>query len=128
MRKHLLTGVLLCGCDGCGGYLHGQWVMLHPTGRKPGRRKAGVPLEPVRGEVGHRITYACKRCRGCSVRAELVEPIVKESVAQRLARADAIDLLKAQQHDAAQAERVRQELNTLYGELDAIGIERGHAY
>ncbi len=125
VRKHLLTGVLLCGRDGCDGYLHGQWVMLHPTGRKPGRRKAGVPLGPATGEVGHRITYTCKKCRKCSVRAELVEPIVKESVAQRLARADAVDLLKAQEHDAEHAERIRAELNTLYGEIEAIGIERG---
>lgn len=125
VRQHLLTGMLTCGKPGCDGHLSGSWVMLHPTGRKPGRRKAGEPLEPATGQVGHRIAYACKTCRGCSARAEFIEPIVKESVAQRLARADAVDLLKAEVHDAEQAEGIRQELATLYGELELIGIERG---
>jgi DNA invertase Pin-like site-specific DNA recombinase len=132
VRQHLLTGLLKCGNpanrhtgEPCDGYLSGSWVMLHPTGRKPGRRKAGEPLEPATGQMGHRIAYACKSCRGCSARAEFIEPIVKESVAQRLARADAIDLLKAEVHDAEQAEGIRQDLATLYGELELVGIERG---
>jgi hypothetical protein len=36
-----------------------------------------------------------------------------------------VDLLKAEVHDAAQAERLRAELNGLYEELDNIGRERG---
>jgi hypothetical protein len=38
---------------------------------------------------------------------------------------DAIDLLKAEIHDQAQAETIRDELNTLYAELEQIGVERG---
>lgn len=124
VRKHLLTGVLLCGNPGCGGYLSGQWVMLHPTGRKPGRRKAGEPLGPPTGQVGHRITYACKACRGCSVRAEYVEPLVYGVLIERLARPDAVDLLKSEAHDAAEAQTIRDELNRLYGELDNLAVER----
>jgi hypothetical protein len=123
------TGIIKCGNpvnkhtgEPCEGYLSGSWVMLHPTGRKPGRRKTGEALEPATGQASHRIAYACKSCRGCSARAEFIEPI--ESVAQRLARADAIDLLKAEVHDAEQAEGIRQELATLYGQLDSYAVER----
>ncbi len=35
------------------------------------------------------------------------------------------DLLNAEIHDEAEAEAIRTELNTLYGELENIGIERG---
>lgn len=38
---------------------------------------------------------------------------------------DAVDLLNAEIHDEAEAEAIRAELNTLYGELENIGIERG---
>ena len=37
---------------------------------------------------------------------------------------DAINLLKAELHDAAEAEVIRLELETLYAELDHIGVER----
>ena len=36
-----------------------------------------------------------------------------------------MDLLKAEIHDAAEAEAIRTELNELYSELENIGIERG---
>ncbi|WP_155766767.1 recombinase family protein [Mycobacterium intracellulare] len=124
VRKHLLTGVLRCGKAGCGGYLSGQWVMLHPTGRKPGRRKAGEPLGPPTGQVGHRITYACKTCRGCSVRAEHVEPLVYKAIGGRLARPDAVDLLKAEVHDVTEAEALRVERLALLTRLDEIADER----
>lgn len=124
VRKHLLTGVLRCGKPDCGGYLSGQWVMLHPTGRKPGRRKAGETLGPTTGKVGHRITYACKACRGCSVRAEHVEPLVYKTIARRLALPDAVDLLKAEVHDAAEAEALRVERLALLARLDEIADER----
>ncbi len=124
VRQHLLTGVLRCGKPGCGGYLSGQWVMLHPTGRKPGRRKAGEPLGPPTGQVGHRITYGCKSCRGVSIREEHVKPLLYRIVGGRLAMPDAVDLLKAEIHDEAEAEGIRLELETLYGELDKLAVER----
>ncbi len=124
VRKHLLTGVLHCGNAGCGGTLAGQWVMLHPTGRKPGRRKAGEPLGSPTGQTAHRITYGCKKCHGVSVRAEMVEPLLLEWVQGRLTRPDAVDLLKAAIHDEAAAEATRRELNALNTELDNIGVER----
>jgi hypothetical protein len=108
VRRHLLTGVLQCGKPGCGGYLSGQWVM---------QAHKGAPRS-------HAITYACKTCRGCSVRAEHVEPLVYAVVARRLARADAVDLLKAEVHDAAEAEALRVERLALLGRLDEIADER----
>ena len=52
-------------------------------------------------------------CRSCTA-----------SCAGRLAKPDAIDLLKAELHDDAEAETLRIEANTLTAELDAIGVER----
>jgi DNA invertase Pin-like site-specific DNA recombinase len=108
VRKHLLTGVLQCGKPGCGGYLSGQWVM---------QAQKGAPRS-------HSITYACKKCRGCSVRAEHVEPLIYKVVAGRLARADAVDLLKAEMHDAVEAEALRVKRLALLGRLDEIADER----
>jgi DNA invertase Pin-like site-specific DNA recombinase len=104
VQRHLLTGVL--GCGNCGHYLSG----MHTTKDRDGRST---------------ITYACKSCRGVSIRAEHVVPVVYGLVIERLARPDAVDLLKAEIHDAAEAEAIRTELNTLYQELEQIGIERG---
>src|SRR5262249_23772553 len=71
------------------------------------------------------ITYACKTCRGVSIRAEHIERWLYETVAERLVRSDAVDLLKAEIHDAAEAEAIRIQLETLYRELEKIGVERG---
>jgi hypothetical protein len=46
-------------------------------------------------------------------------------VIERLSRNDAVDLLEAEIHDEAEAEMIRDELNTLYQEIVNIGIERG---
>ena len=99
VRKHLLTGVL--GCGKCGHHLSG-----HITGTG-------------------RLAYNCKGCRGVSVRAEHVEPLLYRIVSGRLAMDDAVDLLKAEIHDEQEAEAIRLELNELYGELEKIGAERG---
>jgi DNA invertase Pin-like site-specific DNA recombinase len=108
VRKHLLTGVLGCGNltpkhgDGpCGHYLSG-----HIT-------------------LDNKLAYNCKKCRGVSIRAEHVEPLLYDLVIGRLSMPDAADLLKAEIHDQAEAEAVRDELNTLYQELEQVGIERG---
>lgn len=76
------------------------------------------------GQNGSDIIYVCKRCRGVSVRAKHAEPIVHNLVAERLARADAVELLKAEQHDAAEAEQLRAEVNSLLAEIDNIAMER----
>jgi DNA invertase Pin-like site-specific DNA recombinase len=99
VRKHLLTGVL--GCGKCGHYLSG-----HLIGR-------GV------------LEYTCKACGGIAVRAAAVEPLLYDLVVGRLAMPDAVDLLKAEIHDQVQAETIRDELNTLYAEIEQIGVERG---
>lgn len=122
VRKHLLTGVLQCGKPGCGGYLSGRWVM-QPTGGSPGRRKAGTMKQPGE-QTAHSIAYACKTCRGCSVRAELVEPLVYRVISGRLARPDAADLLRAEMHDADHAEALRVERLALLRRLDEIADER----
>jgi DNA invertase Pin-like site-specific DNA recombinase len=98
VRRHLLTGLL--GCGRCGGYL------------------AGVP------DKNKRLVYRCKSCLSLSIRAEHVEPLIYGIVAGRLAMPDAIDLLKAAQHDTAEAESLRIQANTLLADLDNIGIER----
>jgi DNA invertase Pin-like site-specific DNA recombinase len=107
VQKHRLTGVMRCGRDGCDGTLSGLWVM----------QKTGGPR-------AHSITYQCNRCRGVSVRAEYVEPLVDALLAERLARPDAVDLLKSEQHDAAEAEQLRTERATLLARLDEIADER----
>lgn len=100
VRRHLLTGLLACGrCKA--GYL------------------AGVP------DARKRLTYRCKNCLSLSIRAEQVEPLLYKVVSGRLAMPDAVDLLKSEKHDTAEAEAIRLELETLYGELAAIGVERG---
>ena len=100
VRRYLLTRVL--GCGNCGHYLSGMW-----------------------GTGGDDIAYACKQCRGCSIRAHHVEPLLIGLVGGRLALPDAADLLRAEQHDTALAESLRVQANTLLAELDAIAVERG---
>jgi hypothetical protein len=77
VRKHLLTGVLLRGKPGCGARLSGNG-------------QSG----PREGPRGYAITYACKSCRGVSVRAEHVEPMLLGLLVERLARSDAETLLR----------------------------------
>lgn len=103
VRQHLLTGLLTCAK--CGHHLSGTWT----------RQK---------GDGGVRIAYTCKSCRGVSVRAEHIEPMILELVAGRLAMSDAVDLLKAPQHDEEQAERLRIERQTLLARRGEIADER----
>src|SRR5262249_40235217 len=53
VQRHLLTGVL--GCGRCGHYLSGMHT-------------------PRDGHGNSTIVYACKACRGTSIRAEFVVP------------------------------------------------------
>jgi len=121
VSKHLLTGVM--GCGKCGHYLSGNWVM-QKTGGKPGRPKADQTKEPHPGEVAHSITYTCKNCRGNSIRAGHAEPLLYNLVGGRLAKPDAVDLLKTEVHDEAEAEALRAEKAVLYGRLDEVADER----
>jgi DNA invertase Pin-like site-specific DNA recombinase len=98
VRRHLLTGVALCGK--CGNPLCASW---HRDGR---------------------IIYVCKKCHGISILSDNLLPIVYAVVAGRLAMPDAIDLLKAEQHDTLEAEQLRVERAALLAELDNIGVER----
>jgi hypothetical protein len=98
VRRHLLTGVAHCGR--CGHYLCASY-------RTDGR-----------------IVYVCKQCHGVSILADNLVPIVYRLVSGRLAKPDAIDLLKAELHDEAEAEALRIERSTLLAELDNIGVER----
>jgi DNA invertase Pin-like site-specific DNA recombinase len=100
VSRHLLTGVLQCGKSGCGGYLSGY------------KNKNGVGA------------YRCKACLGVAIRADDVEPLMYEIVSGRLAEPDAVDLLKAELHDAAEAEALRTEENTLRSRLNEIADER----
>lgn len=93
VRRHVLTGVLLCGNLGCGGYLSGMQAL------------------------DKSIVYRCKKCLGISVRAVHVEPMVRGLVGDRLARPDAVDLLKSELHDAAEAERLRTQRQALLAQV-----------
>ncbi len=97
VTRHLLTGVLTCGK--CGHHLSGG-----------SRQKE------------HRV-YSCVKCRGVSIRAEHVEPLLYKIVAGRLAMPDANDLLKSRIHDAAEAERIRGELATLYARRQQLAVD-----
>jgi DNA invertase Pin-like site-specific DNA recombinase len=101
VRRHLLTGMLTCGRCGPPAYLAG-----------------------VTRSAGGRLVYRCKTCLRVSVTAELVEPLVYGVVAGRLAAPDSVDLLRAEQHDRAEAEAARLETNTLLARLDEIAAER----
>ena len=57
--------------------------------------------------------------------AEHVEPLLYRSVGRRFVKPDAVDLLKTEIHDAAEAEAIRLELETPYGELDKLVVELG---
>lgn len=122
VAKHLLTGALVCGK--CGETLGAQWVM-QPTGGDPGRPKAGQVKKPS-GQKNHTITYGCRnaKCRGVSMRAEHVVPLMYGIVGHRLAQADAVDLLRDNKHDVAEAQRVRQERAVLNQRLLEIADER----
>lgn len=100
VRRHLLTGVLQCGKPGCGGTLSA----LQQQNRE--------------------LAYVCKRCRGVSIRQSHIEPMIYQLVAGALAAPDAVDLLKAEQHDTAEAEALRTERATLTARLDEIADER----
>ena len=58
------------------------------------------------------------------MRAEHVEPMVEAVVAGRLARPDAVDLLKSELHDQAEAEALRVDKQALLARLDEIADER----
>jgi DNA invertase Pin-like site-specific DNA recombinase len=122
VRQHLWTGLLLCGKKGCGGTLSGQWVM-QKTGGKSGRPKAGEVKESHPGERSHTIAYGCKKCRGCSVRAEQIHPILMGLMSGRLSMPDAADLLYGEKHDEAETETLREEANGLYERLDGLAVE-----
>jgi hypothetical protein len=123
VRQHLLTGVLLCGNDGCTGSMTAQWVMQR-TGGQSGRPKAGETKQH-NGQRSHKIVYTCKQCRGCSIRAEHVEPMIYAWVTGRLIREDAVDLLKAPGSDPVETQRLIDEKAVLHGRLNEIADERG---
>lgn len=104
VRRHLLTGAVLCGR--CAGPLSASY-------RNRPDRNSGQP----------RLIYICKACHGVSIGAEHIEPILYRLVSGRLAMPDAVDLLKAELHDTAEAEAIRLELETLYGNLDRYAVE-----
>jgi len=115
VRAHPLTGVMRCGKKDCDGYLTGKWAM-QPTGGISGRPKAGQKKQPS-GQVAHSIVYSCKTCRGVSIRAEHVVPLLYRLIGGRLAMKDAENLLKAKIHDEREAEKMRAEKSVLYAQI-----------
>lgn len=112
VRRHLLTGVMACGRDGCEGRLGAQWHahLVGGMGGQPEYRS-------------WRIVYACTTCRRCSISGDHVQPLVLELVAGRLAQPDAADLVKADKLDAAEVDRVRRDRLTLMARLDQAAVD-----
>jgi DNA invertase Pin-like site-specific DNA recombinase len=99
VRRHPLTNVLTCGsCE--------------------------APMSGGRAGDGAAV-YICKSCHGVAVRAVHAEPLVLRMIGGRLAKSDASDLLKAEQFDPAEAQRLTDEKAGLYAELDKLAVERG---
>jgi DNA invertase Pin-like site-specific DNA recombinase len=113
--RHLLTGVMRCGREGCGGYLGGNWQ--RPAQTEP---HSAIRLSKT-NHIGHVITYTCKSCRGVSVRAEHVEPVVIGTLIKRLARPDAVKLLRKKVFDPAVAEKLDAEEAILRAKLVQLG-------
>lgn len=101
VRQHLLTGVVFCG--------------------KCGRPLAG--MQTLKKTVAYRCRPG-KGCGGVGVAGAELEPLLYKLVGGRLAMPDAVDLLRAEAHDEAEAERVRLRLSELYADVTQIGIER----
>jgi DNA invertase Pin-like site-specific DNA recombinase len=102
VRKHLLTGVLWCGREGCGGYLSGNWAMLA-------------------NGTGHVINYRCKSCRGLSVRESDVQPLVMRALIKRLSHPNARKLLQKKTFDAGEAKKLRTDEEVLRAKLAQLG-------
>ena len=73
------------------------------------------------------VAYVCKNgaCRGTSIRAEHIDPFLLDVVAGRLAMPDAVELLKADEHDAEAAEAIRAALAELAARRENIGVAVG---
>ncbi|MBX8688666.1 recombinase family protein [Mycobacterium sp. 20091114027_K0903767] len=98
VNRHRFTGLLRCGK--CGTSMGGQWT-----------------LQKTRA-------YQCKSCRGVSIRAEHVEPLLLETLIRRLSRDDAIDLLRNDGPDDEETKALRAEAEKLTDRLDEIADER----
>lgn len=100
MRKYLLSGLLLCGREGCNGHLNGR---MKETGKS---------------------AYICTKRRCVSVLADDVEPFVIRLIGTRLARKDSQKLLKAD-IDPAQAQKISDEKADIYSESERLGKQLG---
>lgn len=82
--------------------------------------------EPLRTPPTRYIRYMCasRDCRGCSIREDCIVPLVEKLVGERLAREDAVDLLKAEMRDPAEAEALRKEAKQLLDDLDQLAVDR----
>ena len=126
VRRHMLTGLVRCGrcaAEGVDARMSGQWVM-RKTGGKPGRPRAGEVKEAHPGTLAYSIAYSCKRCRGCAIRSDQLEPIINEAVVQWLSDPEATDLLRAPAADPAEAQRIADERAVLHGRLNEVADER----
>lgn len=99
MRKHLLSGLLICGkCES------------HMNARHRGR-----------GVLG----YCCVGCHGVTLRADDVEPLVLKTIGQRLAREDAVDLLKANSLNPDEAQAITDQKAELHAEIRQFAVDLG---
>jgi len=101
-RRHLLSGVLGCGNPDCGHHLTAQHI----------------------GDG--KIQYICKKCHGIGIAGDHVEKLVLKMIGGRLAKTDAEDLLRAEQHDTAAEEKVREQVRLLNERLAGLGRDHGN--
>jgi len=96
VRQHTLTGLLRCGK--CGGTLSG----MQTIDKK-------------------RIAYACKGCRGVSIRAEHVEPVVQARLIAELSKPSARKLVQKQLTES-QRVAIDTERITMKKHLEDMGV------
>ena len=102
VQRHRLTSMMACG-------------------------KCGTKLGAHQIISTKAIAYVCKNgaCRGTSIRAEHIDPFLLDVVAGRLAMPDAVELLKADEHNAEAAEGIRAALAELAARRENIGVAVG---
>lgn len=99
-QRYLLTSMMTC--MRCG----------------PGHRLTGAVV------AADRRLYICRNCRRNSALASSVETVVIDALAERLSRPDAVDLVRSDTHDEAEAERLRTERQTLLARKAELADER----
>ncbi|MEQ7124721.1 recombinase family protein [Actinopolymorpha sp. B11F2] len=99
-QRFLLTGIALCGVDGCG-------LTVHCGGGYASRRNYR--------------TYRCRSMGHVARKADPIDEFVGAVVVARMSRRDAADLLV--DHDRPDVDRMRGEADNLRRRIDALAVD-----